>query len=337
MRQLLHTLYVMEPDVTLHLAGKALEAVHEDGRKDHIPLHMLEKIVSFSCRPASPSLMARCADSGVDMVFLSQSGRFRYRVTGKTQGNVLLRKQQHTLSEQQRFSYAKAVLRGKLYGEIFTLSRFRRNHPKARASKGVEQKLNQKMEKLEDISDTKTLRGVEGAAAKAYFSVFNDMILPRDPLFCFDTRTRRPPKDRCNAMLSFAYELLAMDCVSALESAGLDPYAGFFHEMRPGKPSLALDLMEEFRSSIADRHVLRMINLHMISSDLFQEKNGGIYLNDAGRQKFLQEWNRMRQKEVELPDLDTKAPVGLLPHLQAARLARCLRGEEAEYQPVRRR
>lgn len=330
MKQLLHTLYITEPDVTLRKEGETLIAVHGDGQKDCIPLHLLEQIISFSGAAVSPAVMDACVNRGIGFSALSQRGRLRFRVSGSTTGNVLLRKRQYLLSDQDRRYLAAKLLHEKLAGQRSVLSRFRRNHPAVQtdvfeASKKAIRELEKRLDEAESVDE---MRGIEGRAARRYFDAFGAMILAEDSAFRFEERSRQPPLDRCNAMLSFGYTLLAEDCTQALESIGLDPQAGILHGDRPGKSALAFDMMETFRAPMVDRHVLRMINLRMISAEMFEDgAENGVFLNADGRKCYLKEWNHMRQQKVMIPELGQHVPRGLILHLQAARLASYLRGD----------
>lgn len=254
-------------------------------------------------------------------------------------GNVLLRKRQYTLSDQKdtRTSLGAQILYGKIDNERRLLMRFARNHSE------IEPELNKTTRdlknaaiKLKKFKSEEQLRGVEVLASKLYFGVFDRLILSDDPAFGFQGRNRMPPRDPVNAMLSFAYTLLASDCIHALTCVGLDPYVGFLHRDRPGKPSLALDLMEELRPLEADRLVLRLINLKAISGEMFEENDGGgIYLNFTGKRRFLREWNNEKTQEVFVPSLAQKIPMGLLPHIQARQLVKYIQGEITEYCPVK--
>ena len=337
MIQLLHTLYITEPDTELRLKGEALRVIHGDGREDHVPLHLLSGIVTFSYGTVTQPVMAACAKRQIQICFLSQRGRFRFRVWGGTHGNVLLRRRQYLLTEAERLPIAAAMLRKKLENEALLLERARRNHPEHGGERlsAAEQALREYAAGISGETSGGVLLGAEGQAAKTYFDVFSDMILTEDEAFAFRGRNRRPPLDRCNAMLSFAYTLLTNDCISAAESTGLDPCVGLLHGIRPGKPSLALDLMEEFRPVMADRLVLRLINLRMVAPEMFRSlEKGGIYLDEAGKKVFLREWSRMKQREVRVPDMEKDVPIGLLPYLQAQRLARCIRGEDETFHTV---
>ena len=334
-QKLLHTLYITEPDTVLRRDGEALVAVHANGREDHIPLHLLDRIVCFSGASISPAVIDACVKHDVGFSALSQSGRFCFRLNGPTTGNVLLRKKQYTLPCENRLYLAKRMLHGKLEGQATVLGRFRRNHP-SELLRATEEAIRTIAEQLPMAVTNEGLRGLEGQAARLYFDAFGRMILTEDKAFRFEGRNRRPPRDRCNAMLSFGYTLLAEICVQAVESVGLDPQVGFLHSERPGKPALALDLMEELRAQVADRHALRMINLRMVSSEMFETgREDGVFLDARGRKCFLREWNRMWRQEVMVPELGQRGARGLLPYLQAARLARYLRGDESMYDLIR--
>ena len=282
----------------------------------------------FSGASISPAVIDACVKHDVGFSALSQSGRFCFRLNGPTTGNVLLRKKQYTLPCENRLYLAKRMLHGKLEGQATVLGRFRRNHP-SELLRATEEAIRTIAEQLPMAVTNEGLRGLEGQAARLYFDAFGRMILTEDKAFRFEGRNRRPPRDRCNAMLSFGYTLLAEICVQAVESVGLDPQVGFLHSERPGKPALALDLMEEPRAQVADRHALRMINLRMVSSEMFETgREDGVFLDARGRKCFLREWNRMWRQEVMVPELGQRVARGLLPYLQAARLARYLRGDE---------
>lgn len=339
MLHLWHTLYITEQDVSLRLDGQALRVLHTNGREDHIPLHLLEQIVTFSHGTVTQNVMDTCAAKGIGLSFHTQNGRFRFRIQGEVHGNVHLRQRQYTLSQQERLYLAASVLKGKLRNAKLLLIRHRRNHPAAGEQlRTAEDALSQIETSLDSLHSEESLRSAEGYAARVYFGVFQHLILSDDRTFHFQARSRRPPKDPCNAMLSFAYTLLTNDCIQALESVGLDPYVGYFHGTRSGKPSLALDLVEEFRPVMADRTVLHLINLKMLTSDSFvPTEDGGVYLNDTGRAVFLREWNRMKHREIQIECTDQRVPMGLMPHLQARQLSQYLRGEQAEFSAIHRR
>ena len=337
MLKLHHVLYITEPDIALKLDGRTVLACHADGRADRIPLHLLQGIVSFSHIPPTQALAKTCAWEGIGFVSFSENGRFQYRIVGASRGNVLLRKRQYLLSEDTagRMELARSMIQGKIYGAAAVLHRYAKNHPELAVLTPVEGRLKTLAGLAFAADEEPYLRGIEGIAAKEYFGVFDQMLRTSDPAFSFTGRNRRPPKDPCNALLSFTYTLLMMECVNALESAGMDPCVGFLHGDRPGKESLAMDMMEELRPMLADRFVLRLINLQMIRSDQFVPvEEDGVHLSPEGRRIVLREWSKMRQREVRLAEYDQTAPLGLLPFLQAQKLARFLRGECSAYTNV---
>ena len=337
MLKLHHVLYITEPDIALKLDGRTVLACHADGRADRIPLHLLQGIVSFSHIPPTQALAKTCAWEGIGFVSFSENGRFQYRIVGASRGNVLLRKRQYLLSEDTagRMELARSMIQGKIYGAAAVLHRYAKNHPELADLTPVEGRLKALAGLASAADEEPYLRGIEGIAAKEYFGVFGRMLRISDPAFSFTERNRRPPKDPCNALLSFTYTLLMMECVNALESVGLDPCVGFLHGDRPGKESLAMDMMEELRPMLADRFVLRLINLQMIRPDQFVPVGeDGVHLSQEGRRIVLREWSKMRQREVRLAEYDQTAPLGLLPFLQAQKLARFLRGECPAYTNV---
>ena len=337
MMQLCNTLYITEPNISLRLEGKAIRAQSENGDSFHIPMHLLEKIVSFSYHSASNALLSACAREGIRVVSLSPSGKFQFSVEGDSSCNTAIRRKQYLLSESEKMDIARTMIRGKIENGVSLLLRHSRNHPQhSDMLRSAASAMRLDADRLSDAITADALRGVEGTAARKYFDVFDQMILSEDQELHFRGRNRRPPRDPCNALLSFAYSLLAEDCKSALYCVGLDPFAGVLHGERPGKPALALDLMEEFRPAIAERFVLRVINLKMITPAMFQESDDdGIILNAKGRKTFLAEWNTMRRREVFLPEYETSAPLGLLPFLQAQQFSKLLRGEIESYSELR--
>lgn len=338
MKQLRHTLYLTEPDIALKVEGQALCAVCGDGRKEKIPFHLLEGIVSFSYAGITPAVLTACAGRGIRLTALTPSGRVRFQVIGETHGNVLLRMRQYGLSGQEgALPIMRAMLSGKLQNCRKILDRFARNHPDL-SQKQLERSrrcLREEEKKLVLAAEPGQFRGIEGTAAKAYFQSLGAMILADDAAFAFTERNRRPPRDRCNALLSFAYTLLARECVQALECVGLDPCVGILHRERPGKPALALDLMEELRPLAADRFVLRLINRREIAPELFEQgSQDGIYLTAAGRKCFLQAWSQWREMPVRLWGDEPEIPMGLLPHIQASQLAAVLREDKDVFTPL---
>ena len=292
MRKLLNTLYVLSEDAYLSLTGETVEIRTEAGTKN-IPLHTLESIVCFSYKGASPALMGKCAEMGIALSFYDRSGRFLTAVSPETKGNVLLRRTQFRIADDAAGSTAAArgFLSGKLYNEKYVLLRAVRDHSiqvDVERLKAAAAQITACIEQLKTATDADTLRGVEGKAAAAYFGVFDELILQNKNVFSFRERSRRPPLDPINALLSLTYSVLSGECASALLSVGLDPYVGFLHTDRPGRRSLALDLMEELRSPLADRFVLTLVNNRLLTkNDFKKEENGAIFLKDAGRKIFF--------------------------------------------------
>jgi CRISPR-associated protein Cas1 len=343
MRKLLNTLYVTSQDAFLALDGETVAVRREGERPAHIPLHNLEGIVTFGYAGVSPALMGACAERGIALNFLSPSGKFLAEVCGIPQGNVVLRRTQYRTSDDEAKSaaIAKNMLTGKLYNSRWVLDRAVRDH-EARIDvervKNAARYIIEALEPLRAAATLGTLRGVEGEAAMRYFDVFDEMILQSKDDFEFTGRNRRPPTDKVNAMLSFAYAMLANECASALRSVGLDPYVGFLHRDRPGRKSLALDLMEELRAVFADRFVLTLINTRQVeASDFHVQENGAVKLKDGARKKFLTAWQNRKKEELQHPFLREKISWGLVPYAQALLLARHLRGDLEEYPPFLRK
>ena len=339
MKQLLNTLFVTSEDIYLSLEGENVLANRDKEVVARYPLHTLQSIVSFSYSGASPALMGKCAESGIGLAFCSPWGRFLARVCGGTGGNVLLRREQYRIADDPArcCEIARTMIFGKLSNGAASIQRTLRDHaPRvqdcglATAAANIRSLLPQ----ILAVSDPDTLRGLEGVAATAYFEVFDHMLLNRKEDFFFRGRSRRPPLDRVNAMLSFAYSLLAHDCASALESVGLDSYVGFLHRDRPGRQSLALDLMEELRPCMADRFVLTLVNNRMIRPEDFQlQDSGAVLLTDDGRRKFLKTWQERKRDTLTHPYLGEKMSWGMVPYVQALLLARLIRGDLDAYPP----
>lgn len=339
MKNLLTTLYVTQPDVYLSLDGDNVVLLKEQERLGRVPLHNLQSIVAFGYTGASPALMGYCAERNISIVFLKQSGRFLARVIGESKGNVVLRKKQYILSEDTRASaiIARNFILGKIYNHKWMLERMTRDYPlriDVEQFKEASGQLSQLMLDVRACEDLERLRGLEGQAAVTYNKHFNAMILQQNDHFFFHSRSRRPPLDNVNAMLSFAYTLLAHDTAAALEAAGLDAYVGFLHRDRPGRVSLALDMMEELRGIYADKFVLTLINKkHLNNDDFIQKENGAIIMTDEGRKKFITLWQEKKQEKITHPYLGEKITWGLVPHAQALLLARHLRNDLDEYPP----
>ena len=333
MRQLLNTLYITLSDVYLSVSGENIVIKQDDDILARYPFHNLEDIVLFSYLGMSPKLVQKCMDYGIGICYLTPTGRFIARIRGPSRGNILLRRKQYQVSddEDQSLLISKNIICGKIYNEKWIIERYIRQYEHrietehlVKSSKYLTEMLN----RIKEVKDVDELRGIEGTAQVAYFSCFDDMILNQKEDFTFDTRSRRPPLDPVNAMLSFVYSVLSNDVASALESVGLDAYAGFMHTDRPGRISLALDLVEELRAPIADRFVLSLINLNQIKiEDFLYEDNDAVLIKDDSRRKIIQLWQERKQNTLTHPFINEKIEWGLVPFTQAMLLARYLRGD----------
>ena len=339
MKRLLNTLYVTSGNKYLSLDGENVVVLEEQKEIGRVPLHNLQAIITFGYTGASPALMGACAQRNIDLTFMSGNGRFLARVTGEAKGNVTLRKQQYRISEDKEKSVqiARNFILGKVYNSRWVLERATRDYALRLDIEKMKKKsafLAQSTTKIRECESAEELLGLEGEAASVYFSVFDDLILQQKADFYFQGRNKRPPLDNVNAMLSFAYSLLAGMCGSALEAVGLDSYVGFFHTDRPGRISLALDIMEEFRSVMADRFVLTLINKKIMKPEYFMKKeNGAVIMNDEGRKVFLSAWQAKKQETIKYPFLGEKIEWGMAPYVQSLLLARFLRGDLDEYPP----
>jgi CRISPR-associated protein Cas1 len=352
MRQLLNTLYVTTPRAYVHLDHDTLRV--EVGRelKLQVPLLQLSAIVCFGDVLISPALLHRCAEDGRSVVWLDEHGRFKARMEGETSGNVLLRRSQHLAlsDEARRTAIGRNLVAGKLRNARHLLLRAARETAgeDALALREAADRIAKIVSRLPLREDLDLIRGDEGEAAREYFAVFPRMVREQQTLFAMNGRNRRPPRDPMNAVLSFLYTLLRIDCVAALESVGLDPQVGFFHALRPGRPALALDLMEELRPALADRLALTLVNRKQLGPDDFQWWTpdgvldetrgaelppGAVYLNEQGRRTVLVAYQKRKEEEVEHRVLERKVPLGLIPHIQARLLARHLREDLAHYPP----
>ncbi|WP_337104255.1 type I-C CRISPR-associated endonuclease Cas1c [Paenibacillus sp. YIM B09110] len=339
MKKLLNTLFVTQPDVYLSLDGDNIVLLKEQEKLGRLPLHNLESIIAFGYTGASPALMGYCAERNISIAFMTMNGRFIARVIGMSKGNVVLRKKQYLLSEDEAESakVARNFIVGKIYNHKWMLERMTRDYPlriDVPQFKEVSQKLSSLIKEVRACEDLELLRGLEGQAAFNYYRLFDPMILQQKEDFYFHTRSRRPPLDNINAMLSFSYTLLANDMTAALEGVGLDAYVGFLHRDRPGRVSLALDVMEELRGVYADRFVIGLVNKKVLNKDDFLKKeNGAVIMRDDARKKFVSAWQEKKQEKITHPYLGEKISWGLVPHVQALLLARYLRGDLDEYPP----
>lgn len=339
MRKLLNVLFVTSEDAYLTLDGENVVVNREKQETGRFPLHNLSGILSFSYAGASPALMGACGKRGIELTFCTPTGRFLARTVGTENGNVLLRREQYRIADDLHRSCAIArnMIFGKLYNARWSVERTRRDHADridATRFSAASQELRGLLPQVAEELSLESLRGLEGVGATAYFGVFEDMILREKETFAFRGRNRRPPLDPVNALLSFAYALLASECAAALTSVGLDAYVGFLHRDRPGRTSLALDLMEDLRPCFADRFVLTLINNRVLGGGDFERaENGAVLLSADARRAFLKAWQERKREELRHPYLEEKLPWGLVPYVQALLLARCIRGDLDAYPP----
>lgn len=333
MKKLLNTLYVTSENSYLSLDGENIVVFEDKKEVGRLPLHNLEGIVSFGYRGTSPALMGACADRNISLCYVTPQGKFLARVTGKIKGNVILRQQQYESSRDKEISLsiAKNCITGKIYNARWVLERAVRDHSlqiNTDQVKTASVHLKQSLEYIRNSQSKEQLRGYEGEAASIYFGVFNELILQQKKDFVFCGRNKRPPLDNINAMLSFVYTLLTNQIASALECVGLDPYIGYLHTERPGRVSLALDLIEELRAPLADRFVLSLINKKVITRKNFKTKeNGAVIMDDEARKRLLTEWQNRKKETITPPFLKEKIEWGMVPYVQAMLLARYLRGD----------
>ena len=337
MRKLLNTLFVTTPEAYLSRDGENVVVKVENKERFRIPVHNIEGIVSMGFMGASPSVMALCAERKVALSFVSEGGRFLGRVSGPVSGNVLLRRKQYRIADDETtaLKLAKLFIAGKITNSKTVLQRALRDHHRSLNPIALEEAvfiLANKQKQVLKAKHANELRGYEGESAMTYFSVFDQLILHQKDEFKMEGRNRRPPLDNVNALLSFVYTLLMHEVRAALESVGLDPCVGFLHVDRPGRQSLALDMMEEFRPFLADRLVLSLINRKQVSKTGFvKQPTGGIIMDDATRKEVITAWQKRKQEEITHPFLEERIPVGLLPYSQALLMARYLRGDLDNY------
>ena len=339
MKKMLNTLYILDNDKYLSLDGENIVIIQDKTELGRIPLHNIESIITAGYTGVSPALMGKCAHDHIQLIFISRSGRFLARVSGESNGNVLLRREQYRIADNtnEAIKYGKNIIAAKLYNASGVLNRCVRDH----ALRVDVDQLNKVMLALRynaklalKTNDTDTLRGIEGESANQYFAVFDQLILQNKEDFKFVKRTKRPPLDNVNALLSFAYTLLAGMYTSALDCVGLDPYVGFVHTDRPGRESLALDLIEELRAPFADRFVLTLINNRVVTKDDFElREDGAVLLTDGGKRKFIDAWQKKKKETIMHPYLKEKVEWGMVPYSQALLLSRTLRGDLEQYPP----
>lgn len=338
MRKLLNILFVTLPEAKVYLESENVCIKSDDVVLLRVPLLNLEQIVLFNYFGATPQLLGECAKRKISISFLSEFGRYLGTFHGESSGNVLLRREQYRIADDSRaLCYARNFLFGKLYNQKWVVERGIRDYSLRIDSESLKKQssfISDQLKQLSSIENTENLRAAEGNAAHHYFSAFQNLILQNKEFFSFKNRNRRPPTDAVNAMLSFAYTLLASECRHALEVVGLDSYVGFFHVDRPGRASLALDLMEELRPHFADRFVLTLINRSEVEeTDFENQSSGAVYLNEKARKKFLSSWQSRKKDEIVHPFLQEKVEWGLVPYCQALLLARTIRGDLESYPP----
>lgn len=340
MRKQLNTLYATTEGAWLRKDGANVVMEVDQQERARIPAHLLEGLVCFGRIGVSPQLLGYCMEIGITVTYLTPNGRFYARVEGPVSGNVLLRRAQYRRSEDASgcASIVRNLLVGKIHNQRGVLARGWRDRgdrlPDATAFRHALKRLKRIPQRLMAVADVDTLRGLEGEAAQAYFSVFDQLIATEQPQMRFSGRNRRPPRDAFNALLSFLYTLLTHDCRSALETVGLDPAVGFLHRDRPGRPSLALDLAEEFRPLLGERLALSLVNRKQLASRDFRTMdNGAVLLTDDARKTVLIAYQERKREELVQPFIGEKVPIGLLPYLQAQLLARHLRGDLDGYPP----
>ncbi len=339
MKQHLNTLFVTLPEAYLAKQGEAVLVRVAKETKLRVPIHTLGGIVCFGRIGVSPSLMHLCGERGVAISLLTDNGRFLARIDGFTSGNVFLRREQYRRADDNVYAttIARNMIAAKIANGRSVLMRARRDYPELASKPEIDRAVAQLGDSVRVVSqatDLDTLRGLEGDASRVYFDVFDLAIVQQKETFQFRTRSRRPPLDPVNALLSFLYAMLAHDCRAACEAVGLDPAVGFLHRDRPGRPGLALDLMEEFRPIFADRLVLSLINRRQVDPSGFRtSESGAVLMDDATRKAVLVAYQKRKQEQVVHPFIGESTSVGLLPHLQARLLARYLRNDLDAYPP----
>jgi len=334
MKNLLNTLYITKQESYLHKERETIVIKNGKDKLGQFPAINIANILCFGQISVSPFLMGYCGEQNIGLAFYTQYGKFLARVQGKQAGNVLLRRVQYRWAddEEKSVSIARLMVAAKISNGRSVLMREMRNHGKSIALDSAVAKLEVSLRRVQHAQSLGELMGIEGDAAATYFGVFNELL--RGSGFAFGGRVRRPPTDPINALLSYVYTLITHECSSALQGVGLDPYVGFLHQDRPGRQSLALDLLEEFRAPWADRFVLTLINRKQLKiKDFTTEASGAVRLKDDARKTLLIAWQERKQVEIMHPYLEEQVPIGLLPHCQAMLLARHIRGDTEYYPP----
>jgi CRISPR-associated protein Cas1 len=339
MKKHLNTLYITTKDVYLHKEGMTFIVEKEGKKVFQAPVSTIEDIVCFGFKPITPALMAFCAENNIGISYLSTTGRFLARVYGPQKGNVLLRKKQYNIADNEKDSLiiARNVVAAKITNYRKILQRHVRNYKEDSGLNIVTRaidEMNKMMRLIKNVANLNSLRGFEGDFSSMYFSCFKHLVTSQKEDFPFEKRTKRPPLDNVNALLSFLYVILANDIRSAIETTGLDSQVGFLHRIRSGRPSLALDIMEEFRGYLADRVVLNVINLCQVKKNDFEKRETGeVRLSENARKTVISTYQNRKQKTIEHPFLKEKTTIGMLPHIQAILMARYIRGDIENYPP----
>lgn len=338
MKKHLNTLYITSDDAYIHKERETFIIEINNEKVFQAPIHTIENIVCFGFKALSPQVMAFCAENNVGISYLTETGKFLARVYGAQKGNVLLRKAQYAISDNEfeSLQIAKPIIAAKVSNYRHLLLRHQRNHPDNCPDDVVTsaETLGRRLTNIQQTETLDELRGYEGECANLYFGVLSNLITSQQDDFTFTQRSKRPPLDPANALLSFLYAILANDVRSALETVGLDPQVGFLHQLRSGRPSLALDIMEEFRAYLGDRVMLNLINLKQVSKKDFEiRESGEVRMSDSARKELLTAYQKRKQEEITHPFLGEKMTIGLLPHIQAQLLARYIRGDIETYPP----
>jgi CRISPR-associated protein Cas1 len=343
MKKHLNTLYITSDDAFVHKERETFVVEIKDAEGNskktfQAPIHTIENIVCFGFKALTPQLMAFCAENNVGISYLTEYGKFLARVYGAQKGNVLLRKAQYAISDNEfeSLKIARPVIAAKVSNYRYLLLRHQRNHPDNCPDEVVNaaETLGRRLNNIKQAETLDELRGYEGECANLYFGVLSNLITSQKEDFIFNQRSKRPPLDPANALLSFLYAILANDVRSALETVGLDPQVGFLHQLRSGRPSLALDIMEEFRAYLGDRVMLNLINLKQVTKKDFEiRESGEVRMSDNARKELLTAYQKRKQEEITHPFIGEKMTIGLLPHIQAQLLARYIRGDMESYPP----
>lgn len=338
MKKLLNTLYVTKEQAYLSKDDQNVVITEDGVQIGRYPIHILNDIICFSYLGVSPALMRLCSENNIGISFLTPQGKFCGRVIGTENGNVLLRRQQYRMADsEESVGFVRNIIYAKGLNSKRILRRCLLDHKDKVNSKKLEEniaKIDGCLTKIKESDEKDTIRGYEGIVAKTYFDCFDELILQQKSDFSFNERSKRPPEDNVNSMLSLLYTLLAHDVGSALSAVGIDSYVGFMHTDRPGRMSMALDMMEELRGFMVDRTVLTIINLKIVKGNDFEKKeSGAVLIKDSGRKKIIEYWQKRKQTEIVHPYLKEKVKIGLLPHVQSMLLNSYIRGDLESYPP----